>query len=159
MTDGIKKKKGQVCNIKKGIYLRKQASLLNVYGMSHCNAESTSIDVNQKLNEDDVSPMSDEKNYQELLGRLMYLSVSTRPNISFALSCLSQFSKNPRTMHMNALKRELRYLKGTINYQMEYGNTNQKKGLKCNTDVSWDRTTDAKSCSCILVCRNGDLVH
>ncbi|OAD62641.1 Copia protein [Eufriesea mexicana] len=113
----------------------------------------------KKLNEDDVSPMSDEKNYQELLGRLMYLSVSTRPNISFALSCLSQFSKNPRTMHMNALKRELRYLKGTINYQMEYGNTNQKKGLKCNTDVSWDRTTDAKSCSCILVCRNGDLVH
>ena len=103
--------------------------LLNVYGMNDCNAVSSPIDANQKLNEDNGSPMSDEKSYQELLGRLMYLSVSTRPDISFALSCLSQFSKNPRIMHMNALKRVFRYLKGTIYYQIEYGNTNWKKGI------------------------------
>ena len=76
--------------------------LLNVYEMNDCNVVSSPIDANQKLNEDNGSPMSDEKSYQELLGRLMYSSVSTRPDISFTLSCLSQFSKNPRIMHMNA---------------------------------------------------------
>ena len=136
--------------------------LLNVYGMNDCNAVNSPIDVNQKLNEDNGSPMSDEKSYQELLERLMHLSVSTRPDIYFTLSksnCLSQFSKNPRIMYMNALKRVLRYLKGTIDYQIEYGDTNWKKGIMCSTDASWDSTADAKSFSGILIYRNRDLVH
>ena len=112
--------------------------LLNVYGMNDCNVVSSPIDANQKLNEDNGSPSSDEKirNYQELLGRLMYLSVSTRPDISFMLSCLSQFSKNPRTVHMNASKRVVRYFEGTIDYQIECGNRNLKKGVICSTDAS-----------------------
>ena len=133
--------------------------LLNVYGMNDCNAVSSPSNANQKLNEDNGSPMSDEKSYQKLLGRLIYLSVSTRSDISFTLSYLSQFSKNLRVRHINALKRVLRYLKGTIDYQIEYGNTNWKKGIMCSTDTSWDSTTDAISFSGILIYRNGDLVH
>ena len=60
---------------------------------------------------------------------------------------------------MNALKRVLRYLKGTIDYQIEYGDTNWKKGIMCSTDASWDSTADAKSFSGILIYRNRDLVH
>ena len=50
-------------------------------------------------------------------------------------------------------------MKGTIDHQIEYGNTNLKKRIICSTDASWDSTADAKYFSDILVHRNGDLVH
>ncbi|XP_050460197.1 uncharacterized protein LOC126856068 [Cataglyphis hispanica] len=51
--------------------------------------------------------------YQSLIGSLMYLAVSTRPDISYAISILSQFNTNSGKVHWNAAKRVLRYLKGT----------------------------------------------
>lgn len=78
--------------------------LLKLYGMEDCNAVGSPIDINQKLDEYEGNERCDTKLYQELLGRLMYLSVHTRPDLSFALSCLSQFNNEPRVMHMAALK-------------------------------------------------------
>jgi len=85
--------------------------LLELYGMIECNPVTTPIDINVKMDK--------EYEYQELLGRLMYISVHARPDISYAVSCLSQFNHNPKQMHMVALKRILRYLKGTIEYCLE----------------------------------------
>lgn len=48
-------------------------------------------------------------------------------------------------MHMNALKRALPYPKGTIDYQIEYRNTNMKEIVICSSDASWNNTADAKS--------------
>ena len=89
----------------------------------------------------------------------MYLSVATRPDITYALSCLSQFSQFPKMIHLGALKRILRYLKGTINYRIQYGRASSIKGIRCKTDASWDSTKDAKSFSGLLLYRNGDLIH
>ncbi|XP_039313001.1 secreted RxLR effector protein 161-like [Solenopsis invicta] len=89
----------------------------------------------------------------------MYLSVHTRPDISFALSCLSQFNNKPRVMHMAALKRILRYLKGTINYCLEFKRENSTTKIRCESDASWDRTEDAKFFTGLLLYRNGNLIH
>ena len=51
--------------------------------------------------------------YQNLIGSLMYLSVSTRPDITYAVSALSQFNVNYSQEHRVAAKRVLRYLRGT----------------------------------------------
>lgn len=51
--------------------------------------------------------------YQSLIGALMYLSISTRPDITHAVNYLSQFNTNYDIQHWNAVKRMLRYLKGT----------------------------------------------
>lgn len=88
----------------------------------------------------------------------MYLSVHTRPDLSFALSCLSQFNTGPRIIHMSALKRILRYLKGTVNY-LEFGKKNSNIEVECETDASWDKTSDAKSFTGLLVYNKGDLIH
>lgn len=42
--------------------------------------------------------------YQEAIGSLMYASVGTRPDISFAVSTLSQFLDNPGQAHWEAVK-------------------------------------------------------
>lgn len=89
----------------------------------------------------------------------MYLSVYTRPDLSFTLSCLSQFNHEPRMIHLSALKRVLRYLKRTIDYRLEFGQKNSTGRIVCETDASWDRTKDAKSFTGLIVCRDGDLIH
>lgn len=54
--------------------------------------------------------------YQNLIGALKYLSVKTHPDISFSVNFLSQFNSNHTEEHCKAIKRILRYLRGTLNY-------------------------------------------
>ncbi|KAL4193928.1 hypothetical protein AMTRI_Chr06g201690 [Amborella trichopoda] len=50
----------------------------------------------------------------------MYTRLGTRPNFSFAMSLISRFQSNPGMEHWKAIKRALRYLKGTVNYALTY---------------------------------------
>jgi len=50
----------------------------------------------------------------------MYLAVSTRPDIAHAVSYLSQFNEDFDKDHWTAAKRVLKYLKGTINFGIEF---------------------------------------
>jgi hypothetical protein len=59
--------------------------------------------------------------YREAIGSLMYASVATRPDISFAVTALSQFLDNPGEVHWEAAKRILRYLSGTKDFALTYG--------------------------------------
>jgi hypothetical protein len=54
--------------------------------------------------------------YQGLVGALNYLSFTTRPNITFAVGCLSQFLNNPGIKNWNAACHVLHYLKGTKDF-------------------------------------------
>ncbi|KAI3673323.1 hypothetical protein L6452_39440 [Arctium lappa] len=56
--------------------------------------------------------LKDFTGYQKLIGRLIYL-LATRPDISFAVHCLSQFMHSPRQSHLKLALRVLRYLKGS----------------------------------------------
>jgi hypothetical protein len=51
--------------------------------------------------------------YREAVGSLMYAAVATRPDITFAISTLSQFLDNLGEIHWEAVKRVFRYLAGT----------------------------------------------
>jgi hypothetical protein len=59
--------------------------------------------------------------YRQAIGSLMYATVATRPDITFAVSILSRFLENPGNVHWEVVKRTLRYLKGTRNTQLTYG--------------------------------------
>lgn len=54
--------------------------------------------------------------YHEAVGSLMYLAIGTRPDIAFALSTVSQYLESPDKIHWNAVKRVLKYLKGTVDF-------------------------------------------
>ena len=96
-------------------------NLLKSYGMQDSNPVNTPADANSKLqpatNQDE--PLN-QTQYQSAVGSLMYLSVSSRPDIAFAVNNLARFNSNPRKEHWSALKRVLRYLNGTINYGLLY---------------------------------------
>ncbi|KAL0323219.1 UNVERIFIED_CONTAM: Retrovirus-related Pol polyprotein from transposon TNT 1-94 [Sesamum angustifolium] len=50
----------------------------------------------------------------------MFLMNYTRPDIAYAVSRLSHYTYNPNNEHLNALRRLLRYLKGTINLSLHF---------------------------------------
>ena len=85
-----------------------------------------------------ASNKCDVKKYQELMSRLMFLSVNTRPDIAYTLSYSSQYNNDAREIHMRGLKRVLRYLRRTINYRLCFGGKNIKNRIDCETDASWD---------------------
>jgi hypothetical protein len=59
--------------------------------------------------------------YREAIGSLMYASVATRPDITYAVSALSRFLDNPGSIHWEAAKRVFRYLSGTRDFTLTYG--------------------------------------
>jgi hypothetical protein len=58
--------------------------------------------------------------YANAVGSLMYVMVSTRPNISHAVGVVSRYMENPGKEHWEAVKWVLRYLRGTSNYCITY---------------------------------------
>ena len=68
----------------------------------------------------------------------MYLMIGMRPDIAAAVSIISQFRSNPTTLHHQAAKRILRYLKGMINMKLNFGEKlNSDKESKLPTLISY----------------------
>ncbi|GKA34677.1 cysteine-rich receptor-like protein kinase 8 [Tanacetum coccineum] len=84
--------------------------LLQSAGLLNVKPSSIPFDPITKLNHDDGDLLDDPSQYRTLVGNLLYLTI-TRPNISYAAQTLSQFIQAPRTPHLKALIKVLKYLK------------------------------------------------
>ncbi|KAL4021159.1 hypothetical protein IC575_019950 [Cucumis melo] len=118
----------EVARSKEGISVSQRKytlDLLTETGMLGCRPADTPIEFNCKLgNSDDQVPV-DKEQYQRPVGKLIYLS-HTRPDISFAVSVVSQFMQTPYEKHMEAVNRILRYLKNTPGKGLMFRKTNRK---------------------------------
>jgi hypothetical protein len=65
--------------------------------------------------------------YQSLIGSLLYASVSTRPDITMAVSHLSRYISDPSQAHWEQATRVLRSLKGTADSVLMYGGAPSSK--------------------------------
>lgn len=72
----------------------------------------------------------------------MYLA-HTRPNLTHALSVVSQYMHNPGEQHMNAMMRILRYLKGSPSKGILF-KRNSHLSVEGYTDVHWAGSIDDK---------------
>ncbi|XP_075521131.1 secreted RxLR effector protein 161-like [Primulina tabacum] len=55
------------------------------------------------------------------MGSLMYAMVCTRPDLDHASSIVSRFMSKPGKMHWETVKWVMRYLKGSVNQFLVYG--------------------------------------
>nr|XP_042913523.1 secreted RxLR effector protein 161-like [Parasteatoda tepidariorum] len=96
--------------------------------------------------------------YRELIGSLLYLAYVSRPDVLFAVNCLSQIQKNPTDVAWCALKKLLRYLKGTQAFKIEYKrNITKESNLSMYVDADWvSNPKDRKSITgyVIMYCNN-----
>ena len=82
---------------------------------------STPVNHNVKLVAcEKPNDMCNQQLYQAVVGSLLYLSTKTRPDIAYAVSCVARFCAKPTKEHWTAVKRILRYLKGTRNLGLIY---------------------------------------
>lgn len=78
--------------------------------------------------------------YRELIGSLMHLALSTRPDIMFTTSFLSQYNSNLGRKHWSAAKRVLRYLNATIHRKLKYDPSGFN--LTVYSDADWAKNKD-----------------
>nr|XP_017181831.2 uncharacterized protein LOC108170865 [Malus domestica] len=102
------------------IHQRKYAtSLLNKFGLSECKSVATPLVTTKKLSKDNGSGPANEEQYRKIVGSLLYLT-ATRPDVIYAASLLAKFMHCPTNKHYGTAKRVLRYIKGTLDYGLEY---------------------------------------
>lgn len=123
--------------------------LLTRFKMQAAKPISIPSDPNQKLSIDMIT-IDDKYNekipYQEAVGSLLYLAQCTRPDIAFAVNDVSRFNSNFGRVHWDAVKRIIRYLKGTINYKLKF--TNVSTDMHGYADSDWASDVDKRrSCT------------
>ncbi|GJS78895.1 ribonuclease H-like domain-containing protein [Tanacetum coccineum] len=103
-----------------GLFLSQKKYAIEILDRAHmdnCNPSRTSIDNESKLGSDG-NPVSDPTLYWSLAGSLQYLTF-TRPDISYAVQQVCLYMHDPREPYFSALKRILRYVRGTLDYGLQ----------------------------------------
>ncbi|XP_062113202.1 uncharacterized mitochondrial protein AtMg00810-like, partial [Humulus lupulus] len=109
--------------------------LLEDTGYTGSKPSKTPMDPKLKLNNEDGELIANPSQYRQLIGRLLYLTLS-RPDITYVVNHLSQFMSAPRSPHLQAIHHLLRYLKGTPGQGLLYSasSTLQLRGF---SDSDW----------------------
>ena len=132
--------------------------LLVRFEMSECKPRSTPSE--QKL-EWDGEDFVDSRKYRELVGSLIYAMTCTRPDICWIVTTLSQYLSKPVQAHWVAAKHVLRYLKGTLGYELCYRKCGENLKLIGYSDADWaSSTNDRRSISgyCFSLTETGPLI-
>ncbi|XP_045791397.1 secreted RxLR effector protein 161-like [Trifolium pratense] len=99
----------EVNQTQQGIFIHQQKyayEILSMFGMGDCNEVCSPIVPGCKL-------VKDER--------------ATRPNMTFSMCLAARYMDRPTEMHIDAVKRVLRYLKCTMSYGVLYKNNSEKK--------------------------------
>jgi hypothetical protein len=113
--------------------------MLSRFGFSDYDPAPTPYDPNMILRKNQRIAR-DQLIYSQIISSLMYLASATRPDISYIVCKLSQFVSKPGDDHWRALKRVLRYLKGTMTYGIHY--TRNPRVLEGYCDANWISDAD-----------------
>lgn len=103
--------------------------VLKRFNMQDAESVSTPIAPHFKLSakqcpstDEDIEYMS-KVPYSSAVGSLMYAMVCSRPDLSHAMSLVSRYMSNPGKEHWRAVQWIFRYLRGTADYCLKFGRT------------------------------------
>lgn len=121
--------------------------------MDKSNAVSNPIVPGCKLSKEGSGAEIDVTNYKQMVGSLMYLT-ATRPDLMYDVCLISRYMEKPTEMHLQAAKRIMRYLKGTIKLGVLYGRSG-KEELIAFTDSDYAGEIDDRKSTSGYVFRLG----
>ncbi|GKA88037.1 ribonuclease H-like domain-containing protein [Tanacetum coccineum] len=132
-----------------GLFLSQNKYVVAILKKGHminCNPSRTPVDTESKLGVDG-DPLSDPTLYRSLAGSLQYLTF-TRLDISYAIQQVCLHMHDSREPHLSALKRILRYVKGTLHYGLHLFSSSTTD-LVAYSDADWaECPTTRRSTSC-----------
>ena len=71
-----------------------------------------------------------------MVGSLLYAAMATRPDIAQTVRVVSKFNSKPNQVHLTAVKRNFRYLKGTVSLGVRYQKSEDGVLVGCS-DADW----------------------
>jgi murein endopeptidase len=89
------------------------------FKMEDSKAMTTPMSTTTSLDVDEKGEHVDQKEYQSMMGSLLYLT-ATRPDIQFSVCLCARFQASPRTSHRQVVKRIFRYLRHTPDFGLWY---------------------------------------
>ena len=128
----------EVSSSANGYYLTRAkytSDLISRASITDSKIVDTSIEYNCRLNSHDGESLSDATLYRQLVGSLIYLTV-TRLDISYAVHVVSQFMAAPRSPHYAVILMILRYPKGTIFDGLHFF-SHSSLTLQAYSDADW----------------------
>ncbi|KAG1653873.1 hypothetical protein FOA52_003823 [Chlamydomonas sp. UWO 241] len=123
--------------------------LLHTFSMS--KSKAVAVPMVAGLDRLKGEPFVDGSKYRSLVGSLMYLAVSTRPDLAHTAISLGRYSHSPTKPRWEAAQHVLRYLNGTVNRGIKFGG-GADHGLVGFVDSDYagdesDRSQGAAMCS------------
>jgi len=116
-------------------------SLLHTYGLTSAKPTSAPMSPSLPLTKE-TTALDPEHDYRSLIGSLLYLSICTRPDITFAVSTLARYCAAPSPTHWKAALTVLRYLSGTRTFGLHY--TAMDNQLAAYSDASYASDVDTR---------------
>ena len=137
------------------------SNMIQKYGYGDAHPVSTPMDCNVHLQaplKDDQSHIPDYP-YQSIVGSLLYCATITRADIATATTTVAKFSSNYTEIHCTAVKRILKYLRGTTHFAICYSGSEKSNLLTSFSDADYaGDLDDRKSRSgCILMLNHGPI--
>lgn len=120
-----------------GMFLSQQQYALDILDrakMLNCKSARTPADVSSKL-PTTGPPVADPTLYRSLAGALQYLTF-TRPDLTYAVQQVCLHMHDPREPHLAALKRVLRYVRGTVSFGLQLF-ASPSTSLTAYSDADW----------------------
>eukprot|EP00971_Amphidinium_carterae_P333691 6468545-Amphidinium_carterae.1 len=104
-----------------------------------------------------TTELIDDAALASILGSLLWLSLRTRPDISWAVSRLDSLASTEPDETRRRLKQLMSYLRWTLDFALVFTGSKEETSLEVYTDASWSPTGE-KSHSGLCVYYRGNLV-
>ena len=150
------------------LYVKKA---LEKFGLSQCTTAPTpSLTAQEHTSSDDddgSGSAADRMRYMEIVGTVLYATISTRIDIAHAVQRLTRHMQAPTKRNMTAAERVLRYLAGTQSMKLSFGRHREstaeqdrdKVAVSAFADADWaNEKTDRKSITGWIAMIDGDVV-
>ena len=128
-----------------GLFLHQRTYTLDILKravMADCKPCTTPVDLQAKLADDSGPPVADASQFRSIAGALQYLTF-TRPDIAYAVQQICLHMHDPREPHLTAMKRILRYLRGTPDFGLLLRRSSSSD-LVVYTDADWAGCPDTR---------------
>ncbi|GFZ05355.1 hypothetical protein Acr_17g0009270 [Actinidia rufa] len=128
----------EVSSTSNGYYLSQTkytSNLLSLAELTDNKTVDTPLENNVRLNTTNGEPLSNPTLYCQLIGSLIYLTV-TRLDISHVVHIVSQLMSAPRSTHYVTVLRILRYVKGNIFQGLQFSSRSTLT-LRAYSNANW----------------------
>lgn len=135
----------EIMHSNEGISISQHKYIIDILqdaSMLEAKAAPTPLPISCQILKDEGTLLANPESYRRIIGRLLYL-VITRPDLSFAVQQLNQFVNAHTDRHMKLALRVLKYLKGTVQYQLKF-TPSTHFNLAAFCDSNWDCCVDTR---------------